>query len=450
MWGGLGSNFSNIVASVQKLSAELESQMDEAVGIAAINSDPSKSPALATGAPLLPVVAAEDSQSKLEHNAVAPAISMPAIEAVKGDTIGPATASPDTSLSPVSGLAAASADILASPETKVVDKAKKKKAGKKKGVGEAILASNMSLSTPATPASATVQNATNEFKESPQYEPNNQASTTTLAVEISEKPYAVKIDNASTHPKTEAAVEVVDNCLLKFPEIDEVSLSPGNKVMNPTPGLEQKSTTEVPSNAIKYDTAMPCIESAIPILEGVPRVVVKGLENKIADLEQDNARLKESSVNSTSYTAELEAKLQQFVKDLASRDKTIESLQKQVSRAELECNKLSESLQAREGSLESAMTQLAEANEQLASKSSKLEALLEEHAVMSSTIKTYAASSGIESELRRQISNLIEENREKDARLQSYDQEGQLLAKKQVRTDSLSCPLFIILVLRFM
>jgi chromosome segregation ATPase len=151
----------------------------------------------------------------------------------------------------------------------------------------------------------------------------------------------------------------------------------------------------------------------------------------VSALGREATRLQGQGAEKDARIAALEGEARAAAAELGRRDGSVAALSQQLAGARQEAGLLQEKLCARERSLEAAMSQLAETNAALSASGSRLEALGEEHAAAAAKLKTLSASSGAEAELRRQAAALAEEGREKDRRLQAYDQEGQALARKQ-------------------
>lgn len=120
--------------------------------------------------------------------------------------------------------------------------------------------------------------------------------------------------------------------------------------------------------------------------------------------------------------------------DMIRAGETIRTLQAELVKARSECSALTEQLKSRERTLESVNTQMAELNSQLEEKNSFVQRTAEEN--MSLTMRLSAAagmSTSADSDLKKQIGKLSEDLREKTSRLESFEIEGQALAKKQVK-----------------
>ena len=452
MWGGLGSNFSNIVSSVQKLGAELESQMDAAVGV---NQDTSSGATITSSD--APSETQIDGEPEINQNSTPPAAPVvpsresASCEAVqKVDVVSPVVEAPAVS-KPQDGVKRADvgSPVGGSP---AVCKPKKKRTvsgtkGKKKEdvaieTSSSVASPSFKQSSPEPVVEASdhskerndnrlpdtsvkpihlhpIQKLSDKEDEKP---PSSEANVEEIAHPVSpsgQQPPVVKEINGAPiveegeHSANHSADVTVE------PKSHNYEMSRSDKPKRKEPVSETKMTEQV-----SISTEVPTGPS---LKELDQKKVVKSLdnENQISDYE---AQLKKCS----NIIKDLETKLMLSDKELATANMSVGSMRQILTDKENECSQLSESLQARERSLESAMTQIAEINAQLSSKTSQLEASLIENESLSGKLKVYAASSGAEAELRRQLSIAIEDGKEKDIRLQSYDQEGQALAKKQV------------------
>ena len=256
------------------------------------------------------------------------------------------------------------------------------------------------------------------------------------AMEISEyreTPEASFMDDPITPIDCSADVHQIDEeAESRFEEAAQRSLFVG-------PALESHRSHDVDSSVSETETKEPTLSPSNAVPRSEVDALVKELERKYAALLEDARASNVIAVES--LRRELQARESELVNMRANLElnltqsdnlqKENESLKQQLSSSDSKVSKLNEVVRERERALEVATTQMSELHAQSDTIRRRVSDLQAEIEAKDAKLAILQSASVGETEMRRRMEVLMEENLEKSQRLVAFEEEGRALALKQ-------------------
>jgi hypothetical protein len=391
MWGNLGLNVGNLVEAVQRISKDIEQTMDDAVGAATPTDSVPASPPGGRAGPDKGLIHREVAEipSNIESSVEARdvethAIGFDAISESKSPDFDGSASQIDPSV------------ISVRNEVSVIDPEPRP-------------------SPPADPEPPRASSMQRQRQRKPGALPVRPAASGRPGDDVS--------------PRAANDAKPNNTAITTGPVMPGLSSAGNSEAVN-SPSIDGDALRRTAEPLIPEDAKSSPKDQTEPLLDIVSAEYDKaGSVSKFSDEDRQDSPVQRgpgAMCDSSEAFLKLEV-------EIADKDARIRLLETDLERWRVECSRLTEMLMNRERALESANTQMAELNSLLEEKTSSIERALEENSILSSRLaSSTGSSSSVEAEMRKQVAKLSDEVREKTSRLESFEIEGQALAKKQV------------------